>query len=101
VVKEGLEGESTAKIYVASMYFILATLTTVGYGDIAATNLIERILCIVIMSFGVFVFSFSIGSLSSVITSIDNNMANFKEKQKILKIMKKEHRIPFVLEDKI
>ena len=53
------------------------------------------------MSFGVFVFSFSIGSLSSVLLSIDKNEEKFKEKMNILKQLKKEHNLPFILTNKI
>jgi protein-S-isoprenylcysteine O-methyltransferase Ste14 len=53
-------------IYITSLYFIITTMTTVGYGDISGTNLLERIVSIFIMLIGVISFSFATGSLSSI-----------------------------------
>jgi hypothetical protein len=54
-------------LYWTSFYFIIATITTVGFGDLRADNYIERSLCIVIMIIGVISFSFATGSLSSIL----------------------------------
>ena len=52
--------------YVTSMFFVVTTLTTVGYGDIIATNVVERIAAIVIMLTGVGFFLVLIGLMSDV-----------------------------------
>ena len=49
------------------MYFTVTTITTVGYGDIYATETAERMLGILTMLIGVIAFSFSTGSLSSIV----------------------------------
>ena len=54
-------------MYTIGMYWTVTTITTVGYGDISATNTAERISASVIMIIGVIAFSFSTGSLSSII----------------------------------
>ena len=58
-------------LYWTSFYFIIATITTVGFGDLRADNYIERSLCIVIMIIGVISFSFATGSLSSILQNYD------------------------------
>jgi hypothetical protein len=45
------------------------TITTVGYGDITAYSMTERLLCIVLMLIGVVAFSFATGAISSIITN--------------------------------
>jgi len=58
-------------LYLASFYFIMTTITTVGFGDIAATNATEAICAIFIMIIGVLAFSFASGSLSSIMGNYD------------------------------
>jgi len=57
--------------YLASLYWALQTLTTVGFGDINAFTLIEKIMAIVWMLFGIGFYSFTIGNLSQIIVSMD------------------------------
>jgi len=54
-------------MYTIGLYWTITTITTVGYGDISATNTPERIVACIIMVIGVIAFSFSTGSLSSII----------------------------------
>ena len=67
-------------VYVASFYFTVTTLVTVGYGDITAQNSGERFMAVFLMLIGVVTFSFATGTLSSIITSYDSNEAQVKEK---------------------
>ena len=54
-------------MYVASYYFTMTTLTTVGYGDIKGHTVIERVVCIFLHLIGVLSYSFASGSLTSII----------------------------------
>lgn len=48
---------NTGGRYLTSMYWTITTITTVGYGDLSATNNIERIFCIIVMLAGVILFN--------------------------------------------
>ena len=48
-------------------------MTTVGYGDVGPTTSSERIFIILLMLFGVFVFSTVTGMLASVLQSADES----------------------------
>lgn len=50
----------------------MQTFTTVGYGDTATTNTIERAFGCLTMLMGVFVFSYASGSLASILMSVDS-----------------------------
>ena len=63
----GFEHFTNYDLYVTAVYFTVTTITTVGYGDIYATETNERILGIVSMLIGVIAFSFSTGSLASIV----------------------------------
>ena len=58
---------NVGNMYTIGIYWTVTTITTVGYGDISATNTAERIIASIIMIIGVIAFSFSTGSLSSII----------------------------------
>ena len=62
-----LDGKGLISNWVDAIYLMCATISTVGYGDISATNTAERIAASIIMIIGVIAFSFSTGSLSSII----------------------------------
>lgn len=65
-------------LYITSIYFIVTTTSTVGYGDLSASTSIERIFCILIMLAGVTSFTFISGSLSSVLSNYDSSQATFQ-----------------------
>ncbi len=59
-------------IYLTSLYWAITTLCTVGYGDISAGTNFEKFLAICWMMFGLFFFSLTISSISSMMSSIDS-----------------------------
>jgi uncharacterized membrane protein YcgQ (UPF0703/DUF1980 family) len=71
----------------------VTTLVTVGYGDIRAYSTIEQYVCMVLMLLGVIVFSFTTGSLSSLITSYDSREAILKEKISTLNMISNEYSL--------
>ena len=75
------------------MYFSVTTITTVGYGDISATATNERILSIFIMIVGVIAFSFATGSLTSIISNVDTQQAQIRQKIRVLKKLKRDFEV--------
>mmetsp|Transcript_11318 Transcript_11318/g.22262 ORF Transcript_11318/g.22262 Transcript_11318/m.22262 type:complete len:691 (-) Transcript_11318:114-2186(-) len=71
VYRYGYLDSSQSTLYVACFYWALTTLATVGYGDITPGTNVERCLAMAWMVFGMVFFSFTIGSLTSMICSID------------------------------
>ena len=57
------------ELYVTSFYFTVTIIMTVGYGDITAKSMAEKLLCILLMLIGVIAFSFATGLISSIITN--------------------------------
>ena len=68
------------ELYITAFYFTVTTLVTVGYGDITPYSVEEKALCIFLMLIGIVSFSFTTGTLASIITSIDSQEAHLKEK---------------------
>jgi len=57
---------------VLSVYFILFTITTIGFGDVAPQTSVERLYVILIMIVGVTFFTVLTGALASIMTTYDN-----------------------------
>ena len=75
------EGDSAfaGKIYLSAFYFCFTTMTSVGYGDITATNSVERVFVIILEFVGGFTFAMIIASLTAVVTSMDMNARKTSE----------------------
>jgi len=68
---------SINQIYTTSLYYTVATITTVGYGDISGTNVWERVIGCFLMMAGVIIFSISSGSITSIINYADESNKQF------------------------
>ena len=64
-------------LWLYSFYFSLATVTSIGYGDISATdtNPTEQIVCIVIMLIGALTFSYLIGNFCALASALSPDLA--------------------------
>lgn len=71
VVRNQLIDEDLGTLYLSSLYWTFTTLATVGYGDISSTTNSEKVIAIMWMVFGLYFFSFTIGSLSSMLSNME------------------------------
>lgn len=71
VVRFGIQDSTRGRQYLASLYWSITTVLTVGYGDIHAGTNIERLISVLWMMIGVGFYSFTIGTLTSVLSKID------------------------------
>ena len=91
---EEFEGQAISEKYLTSLYFTITTFSTVGYGDISATNTSERWFCSFIMVIGVISFSFANGSLGLILTQMDAKKIILQEKIAVLDKIKKYYDLP-------
>mmetsp|Transcript_15456 Transcript_15456/g.27997 ORF Transcript_15456/g.27997 Transcript_15456/m.27997 type:complete len:411 (-) Transcript_15456:1191-2423(-) len=80
VVRRGILDADVGIQYLNSIYWAFTTVTTVGYGDISAQSQIEMLIAVGWMIFGVGFYSFTIGSLSSFLSTIDTRDSILSEK---------------------
>ena len=66
------ENDSLFIIYIKSLYFIMTTLTTIGYGDIICQSFIERIFQIIILAIGSIFYPYVISSVGNFIKKDSN-----------------------------
>ena len=101
VFRYGLLDADNFTVYSYSIYFILTTLATVGYGDIVAQSQTEMVFIIFWMLFGVGFYSFSIGLLSSILAEIDLRQNSLSKKIAIMNEFCQEMNISKKIKDKM
>lgn len=71
-------------LYVAAIYWIMATLTTVGYGDYHATTVREQLVIMVIELLGIGFFGYLIGRLNTLLKLVDMKQEVHSERKESL-----------------
>lgn len=94
VVRYNRQDESDSILYLCSLYFACTVLTTVGFGDILPYTEGEKIITILWMICGIGCYSFVVGNLSSVLSSLDQKQAFINEKLKLIQIFAEETHLP-------
>ena len=68
----------------ASLYFIVATITTVGYGDISSATWPVQAFCVVLMVIGVIAYSLTISAVSTIMGASDKRQAALRSELDVL-----------------
>jgi voltage-gated potassium channel Kch len=97
VTEFGYENTPEYPRYIASFYYIIVTMLTVGYGDIHATNEIERMYAIVTMLTGGIVFGALISKVARLIDTRNPQAKAFKANMDELKAFMEEIQLPKAL----
>ena len=91
ILSMNLQDKPFIKIYIASLYGIIETLTTVGYGDVVCDSFTEIIFQIILLSIGIVAYSFII----TIIGNYVNNESKAEIKHSKYITMLEEIRIEF------
>ena len=92
IFSNNFENFSTLNLYMISFYYLITTMTTVGYGDISSDSFIEIIFRIILLSVGIICYSWLISNISNRINKQSYASINFENDSQILENIRKEHR---------
>lgn len=95
------------KLYIASFYWTIQTIVTVGYGDINPFTYAEQfilfyfitgrdifsIYAIICMFCGVFVYSLTVGSVSATLSRSDKKNKEFNDKMEVLLSIQNQYKM--------
>lgn len=101
VVRYNMENSTEFELYLASIYWVVQTIATVGFGDISAKTPIERLFSIVLMCFGVGFYSYTVSNLSNIMATLDIRSSNLKNKLTALIEFSKATKLPEDLKSRI
>ena len=79
-----IQNNSFSDIYVTAIYYLMTTLTTVGYGDISVRTTYERFYQIILLLVGTCAYSWILTFISNYIKKMNEQYIDFENKIKIL-----------------
>ncbi|KAK3259436.1 hypothetical protein CYMTET_31566, partial [Cymbomonas tetramitiformis] len=83
--------------YVVCLYWATMTLSTIGYGDVSVATTEERAVAITCMIFGTGFYTFIVGSVTGIVTSMNANRQDFYQRMDQLNHFVSEQRFPETL----
>eukprot|EP00232_Nephroselmis_pyriformis_P004492 CAMPEP_0182913664 /NCGR_PEP_ID=MMETSP0034_2-20130328/38155_1 /TAXON_ID=156128 /ORGANISM="Nephroselmis pyriformis, Strain CCMP717" /LENGTH=562 /DNA_ID=CAMNT_0025050391 /DNA_START=251 /DNA_END=1936 /DNA_ORIENTATION=+ len=97
----GVEDEPLSTKYISAIYWATATMTGVGYGDVYAESMAERIYSIFTQMIGASLFGFLIGNISSLLESIDVRSSGYRRRMAELRDYMADRKLPKQLQGRI
>ena len=80
--------------YVAALYWSVMTLTSIGYGDVKPVNTAERLLCTAYMMASGLMWTYAIGSVTAIATTLDPNNILYQNTMDALNYFMRERDLP-------
>ena len=84
IISVGLQNKNYFSLYISSFYFLMATVSTVGYGDIVCKSTIEICFQAIFLSVGVCVYSWIVSYLGNYIQNHDHAENKYDEDEGLL-----------------
>jgi len=88
-------------IYIVSFYWVIQTLTTVGFGDVPSASNAQMIYAMIVMLFGVGVYGYVIGNVANILSKKNPGRTQFFENMDKLKSFVSYRNIPPELQKRI
>jgi len=79
--RNGVACASAEEQYLYSLYWAIATVTSIGYGDVVATPLhgVEQLLCVAMMLSGSLLFAYLVGSFCGLAANLAPDVVKFRQ----------------------
>lgn len=81
-------------VYIAALYWSVMTLTSIGYGEMTPVNTAERALCSVYMLFSGVMWTYAIGTVAAIATTLDPNAIAYQNTMDSLNYFMRERELP-------
>ncbi|XP_053718415.1 potassium voltage-gated channel subfamily H member 8 [Synchiropus splendidus] len=94
-------GPSIRSVYVASLYFTLSSLTSVGFGNVSANTDAEKIFSICVMLIGALMHALVFGNVTAIIQRIYSRWSQYHTRTKDLKDFIRVHHLPQSLKQRM
>jgi hypothetical protein len=101
VVRAGIVEAGPVTQYIRSLYWAITTMTTVGYGDITPARPVEYVFTSLTMLLGASLFVFIIGSIASLLSSIQASRNRHWERVDSVTEFLRQKQVPADLNSKV
>ena len=102
IISSNLQDKTFIEIYLASLYFVMATMTSVGYGDIVCISFAETCFQIILLSIGLVTYSFIISTVGDYVKNKSRASISFnRDMTKLEEIRIAYPNMPYKLYTKI
>lgn len=86
--------DSPAKLYIACLYFTSYTITSVGYGDIGPKNIVERVVCTLMIIISGISWAVVLGQVCGIVANLDADEQVFRSTMDELNCMMTDRHMP-------
>uniref|UniRef100_A0A674PLK5 Voltage-gated delayed rectifier potassium channel KCNH4 n=1 Tax=Takifugu rubripes TaxID=31033 RepID=A0A674PLK5_TAKRU len=93
-INRTMGGPSVPSAYIASLYFTLSSLTSVGFGNVCANTDAEKIFSICVMLMGALMHAVVFGNVTAIIQRMYSRRSQYHTRMKDLKDFTRVHRLP-------
>jgi len=87
--------------YLAGLYWTVATLTTIGFGDVVVETDNERVVSVIVMLFGAFQYGYIIGMLANLLATRDEGRNRYIQMMTELNLFMAESKMPMHIQEKL
>ncbi|XP_019724451.1 potassium voltage-gated channel subfamily H member 8-like isoform X2 [Hippocampus comes] len=94
-------GPAIRSVYVASLYFTLSSLTSVGFGNVSANTDVEKIFSICVMLIGALMHALVFGNVTAIIQRMYSRWSQYHTRTKDLKDFIRVHHLPHGLKQRM
>ncbi|CAM4708386.1 unnamed protein product [Leuciscus chuanchicus] len=94
-------GPSVRSAYIASLYFTLSSLTSVGFGNVCANTDAEQIFSVCTMLIGALMHAVVFGNVTAIIQRMYSRRSQYHTRMKDLKDFIRVHRLPRQLKQRM
>ncbi|XP_011479155.1 potassium voltage-gated channel subfamily H member 8 [Oryzias latipes] len=94
-------GPSIRSVYIASLYFTLSSLTSVGFGNVSANTDAEKIFSICVMLIGALMHALVFGNVTAIIQRMYSRWSQYHTRTKDLKDFIRIHHLPQSLKQRM
>ncbi|XP_069490571.1 voltage-gated delayed rectifier potassium channel KCNH4 [Ambystoma mexicanum] len=100
-INNSMGGPSIRSSYIASLYFTLSSLTSVGFGNVCANTDAEKIFSICTMLIGALMHAVVFGNVTAIIQRMYSRRSLYHTRMKDLKDFIRVHRLPQQLKQRM
>ncbi|XP_072226361.1 voltage-gated delayed rectifier potassium channel KCNH8 [Leuresthes tenuis] len=94
-------GPTIRSVYIASLYFTLSSLTSVGFGNVSANTDAEKIFSVCVMLIGALMHALVFGNVTAIIQRMYSRWSQYHTRTKDLKDFIRVHHLPQSLKQRM